>query len=204
MHDKVSKLIDEAVLIEQCCKRDRSAQKLLFDHYYHKMMTVCLRYIKNEEEAREVINNAFLKVFFSIKQFKSNGSLEGWIKRIVVNSSIDHIRSIKTYKGIFVQAKEERIFYDAEDLNEPEDDWFNFALEISKEEIYKMVSELPNATKIVFNMYVIDEFSHKQIAEKLNISTGTSKWHLSASRKYLKDKINKAILARIKTSDHGA
>lgn len=187
---------DEKTLVEQCRKQNRQAQKILFDTYFKTMMPICLRYLKNEEDALEVINNAFLKVFKKIGQYKSENSLGSWIKRIVINSSIDFVRSNKAYRTNFIQTNEFNFNHEPEQENNATDEWFEEVMDFSKEQIFEMVAELPPATRIVFNLYVIDEFSHKQISENLKISEGTSKWHLSNARKILKEKINKAVLAK--------
>ena len=191
---------DEKDLVELCQKQNRNAQKILYDQYYRKMMAICLRYLKNEDDALEVLNNAFLKVFSKIKQYKSEGSLEGWIKRIVINSSIDFARSNKEYKNKFVLTNEFPLY------GSPVDEADSFATmgsHLSKEQLFELIMELPPATRIVFNLYVIDDFTHKQISKQLKVSEGTSKWHLSNARKLLKEKINKEVIKENKNSGHG-
>ncbi len=160
------------------------------------MIAVCLRYLKNREDASEVLNTAFLKVFEKLKQYKSEGSLEGWIKRIVINSSLDFIRSNKSYRDKFVLTDEFPLYGSPEEIDHEAIDFSDADMFLSKEEIVELISELPPATRIVFNLYVIDDFSHKQVARHLNISTGTSQWHLSNARKLLKEKINQAIIKK--------
>jgi RNA polymerase sigma-70 factor (ECF subfamily) len=195
-------MLNEKALVEQCRDQNRHAQKELFDKYFNKMMTICLRYLKSEDDALEALNNAFLKIFAKINQYKSEGSLEAWIKRIVINSSIDFVRSNKSYRANFIQTSEFHLYGEPEDAAVLSDDKFD-ALDFSKEEIFEMVEELPPATRVVFNLYVVDEFSHQQISENLKISEGTSKWHLSNARKMLKEKINKAVILKNKNSNHG-
>jgi RNA polymerase sigma-70 factor (ECF subfamily) len=195
-------MLNEKALVEQCRDQNRHAQKLLFDKYFGKMMAICLRYLKSEEDAVEALNNAFLKVFAKINQYKSEGSLEGWIKRIVINTSIDFVRGNKLYRANFIQTNEFHLYGEPEDEAALIDEKFN-ALDFSKEEIFQMVEELPPATRVVFNLYVVDEFSHQQISENLKITEGTSKWHLSNARKILKEKINKAVTIKNKNSNHG-
>ena len=180
---------DEKSLIEQCRKQSRHAQRIVYEHYFGKMKAICIRYVKNEEDALEMLNTAFLKVFDKIKQFKAEGSLEGWMKRIVINTCIDFIRGNKNYKNKFVLTNE-FAFYGAPAEEQAEED-ANDLPQLSKEEIFEIVNELPPATRVVFNLYVIDEFTHKEIAGQLKISEGTSKWHLSNARKMLREKINK-------------
>ena len=195
-------ILDEKRLIEQCRKKDRHAQRILFDTHYKKMMPVCLRYLKSEDDSLEVINNAFLKVFDKLHQYKSEGSLESWIKRIVINCTIDFVRSNKAYKDNFIHTNEFHLYGEPREENDLTEE-FEGNINISKEEILDMVSKLPPATRVVFNLYVIDEFSHQQICEKLKISVGTSKWHLSNARKLLKEKLNQAIRVKNKNVNHG-
>ncbi|CAN5406488.1 sigma-70 family RNA polymerase sigma factor [soil metagenome] len=194
VHEKVLNFTEGQVLLELCRKQDRSAQKTLYEMHFQQMMTVCQRYLKSEDDAREVLNDAFLKVFSKIHQFKSEGSLAAWIKRIVINTSIDFVRSNKSYKTNFIHTSEFKMYGNPAESDEA--DALNSLPDLSKEEIFRMVEDLPPATRIVFNLYVIDEFTHKQIAKSLNISEGTSKWHLSNARKILRKKINRGVVSK--------
>jgi len=189
-------LVDEHVLVYECRKQNRNAQKILYETYYSKMLPIALRYLKSEEDAMEVINDAFLKVFSKIAQYKAAGSLESWIKRIVINASIDFVRRNKSYKSNFIRTG---TFYqqdEAPEENENELTTFQF----SKEEILEMVSGLPPASRIVFNLFAIDNYTHREIAKGLNISEGTSKWHLSNARKILKMKLKSSPFSKNKKS----
>jgi RNA polymerase sigma factor (sigma-70 family) len=201
VHGKVSNIADENVLVEQCRSQSRSAQKNLYELYSGKMLTICLRYLKNEDDAMEVLNNAFMKVFAKITQYKAEGSLEGWIKRIVVNSAIDFVRSNKTYKKKFILT-DEFALYGSPREDEIADDFSDEPF-ISTEQVFELVKELPPATRIVFNLYVVDEFTHHEIGAQLKISEGTSKWHLSNARKILREKINMIMLHPNKNYSHG-
>ena len=172
----------EEELIAGCRQRDRLAQKYLYERYFGKMLGISMRYTNNREEAVEVLNIAFMKVFCSIDSYKPTGSFGGWIARIVFNSSIDFVRSNTTYRKVI-------------DLNtEREKPIDNPALDnLAMEELYAIIQELPPASRTVFSMYVIDGYKHHEIAERLDISVGTSKWHLSNARKSLQEKIKKYI-----------
>lgn len=166
------------------------------------MIAVCLRYLKSEEDAMEVLNNSFLKVFGKIKQYKSAGGLELWIKRIVINSSLDFIRSNKAYRNKFILTNEFSLT-DFPDEDVDSSDYLpDNASFLNCDQIFELVKELPPATRIVFNLYVIDGFTHKQIAETLSISQGTSKWHLSNGRKLLKEKIKREVVKNNKDCNH--
>jgi RNA polymerase sigma-70 factor (ECF subfamily) len=190
-------------LIEQCVQQNQTAQRTLFDLYFPKMMAVCLRYLKNEEDASEVLNNAFLKIFTKISQYKAEGSFEGWIKRIVINSALNFIRSNKAYRNRFIPTSEFQSYGTPNEIASGADDFLNSAYDLSQEQLFDMVTDLPPATRVVFNLYVIEDFSHKQIAKQLNISEGTSKWHLSNARKLLKEKINEVLIKTNRNSNHG-
>jgi len=198
-------MLDEHTLIQECLKQNSNAQKILYKKFFPKMIAVCLRYLKNKEDASEVLNSSFLKVFEKIKQYKSEGSLEGWIKKIVINSSLDFIRSNKTYRNKFILT-DEFLFYNSDEKTETDTvDISDAETFLSNEEIFELIRALPPATRIVFNLYVIDGFKHKQIAKQLDISTGTSQWHLSNARKILQEKINEAITKKNRSNNiiHG-
>lgn len=186
----MSRTPEENDLVEKCIKQNHHAQKILYDKYFNKMMAICLRYLKSEDDAAEALSNAFLKVFAKIKQYKSEGSLEGWIKKIVINSAIDFVRSNKAYRDKFVPTEEFSSYDSTEESDSSPDSLPDAGSHLSTEQIFELVKELPNATRIVFNLYVIDEFAHKQIAENIGISEGASRWHLSNAKKLLREKIN--------------
>ena len=139
------------------------------------MMTLCLYYTKNETDAVEVLNNGFLKVFNNIQKYESTqASLYTWIRTIIINSCLDHIKAKKT--AVYEELSEAtEVHIESEVVNR-----FN------AKELLELLRLLPPATQAVFNLYVIEGYSHKEIADLLNISTGTSKWHLSEARKQLK------------------
>jgi RNA polymerase sigma-70 factor (ECF subfamily) len=154
------------------------------------MLGVCLRYAKDKEQAKDILHEAFLKVFTNLKNFNGTGSFEGWIRRIMVNTSIDHLRKNKQnyliVSTVYANEKASNM------VEEVEDDVF---LNIDKEEILKAVQELTPAYRTVFNLYVIEEFTHKEIAEMLDISEGTSKSNLSKAKFNLKKNLMHLIKA---------
>lgn len=144
------------------------------------MHLVCRRYIKEDEETLEVLNDGFISLFMNISQYKGDGSFEGWARRIIVNKAIDHIRSNKKHREILKYVQEytdEPVSIDAE------------AGLYDIKELYKLIHNLPDVYQMVFNLYAVDGFSHKEIAEKIGVSEGTSRWYLSESRKMLKEKL---------------
>lgn len=138
------------------------------------MMPVCMSYTKQEDAAIEVYNNAMLKVFRSIDSYSGSGELGAWIRRIVVNACIDYLRK----EARFESKKQE---FETTDLHYRQ----NIIGDLSAEEILDLVRKLPETHQLVFNLYVLEGFTHKEIAEKLELSAGTSKWYLSKARQLL-------------------
>jgi RNA polymerase sigma factor (sigma-70 family) len=167
-------------IISGCKKGDRKAQERLYKNYYRVMMTICLQYTRNDQDAVEVLNNGFLKVFKNIQRYDpSQARLYTWIRTIVVNSCLDFIRQKQKFEKVG-------------ELNE--DVEVHIAPEVTGKiktaELLEQVGRLTPATGAVFNLYVIEGYNHKEIAQLLNISEGTSKWHLSEARKNLQQLIN--------------
>jgi len=162
-------------LIEACLKGNTIAHKMLYDTYSPVLYGICLRYSKKEEEAQDILQDSFIKIFTKLDTYQYTGSFEGWLKRIVTNTSIEYYR-----KKINTEQVEEIGFspYLAIDSDK--------GLEV--EELLKMIQELPEGYRMVFNLYAIDGYTHGEIATKLNISEGTSKSQLSRARAYLQRK----------------
>jgi RNA polymerase sigma factor (sigma-70 family) len=171
----MSRIWTDKELIETCLKDNPKAQKMLYDTYSSVLFGICLRYSKNEEEAQDILQDSFIKIFTKLDTYQFTGSFEGWLKRIVTNTSIEYYR-----KKITMEHLEEIGFnpYLAIDSDR--------GLEV--EELLKMIQELPEGYRMVFNMYAIDGYTHGEIATKLNISEGTSKSQLSRARAYLQRK----------------
>lgn len=165
-------------LIKGCLKHDRTYQQALFQRYAGKMLTVCRRYARHEMEAEDLLQDTFIKVFSNIEKFKQKGSFEGWIRRIAVNTSI------KNYQKHSFQ-KERIGLEDYEDETVDPEAISN----LSEEELLTLISELPDGYRVVFNLYAIEGFSHKEIAEQLNIGESTSRSQLVKARKLLQSRI---------------
>ncbi len=153
------------------------------------MLAVCMRYANDTNQAQDIFHDGFIKVFLNLKKFKNTGSLEGWIRRIIVNNAIDYVRSKKVF---FVDETNRNISETIEDENQIQNIEFT---KIKAEIIIKLIQKLTPAYQTVFNMYVIDEYTHKQIAEILNINIGTSKSNYFKA----KQKIKEYYLEYIKT-----
>lgn len=167
-------------LLDGCKKGDRKAQESLYKALASKMMGVCMRYAKDTFEAEDILQMGFVKVFQKVSEFRSDGSFEGWIRRIMVNTAIETYR--KNLRSLNVVDIDE--VYD-----QPQSTFDMGKLELN--DLMKLVQQLSNGYRIVFNMYAIEGYSHKEIAKELGISEGASKSQLSRARAILKDKIIK-------------
>jgi RNA polymerase sigma factor (sigma-70 family) len=173
--------MDDTTLVLECVKGNIRAQRELFDKFARKMMAVCLRYTKNTDQAEDVLQDGFVKVFLKLKDFKSEGSLEGWIRRIMVNTALDELR--KNTKNLGNVSLHD-VDYKVESNN--------FVLEnLAAEDLIKLVQSMPDGYKVVFNMFAIEGYSHAEIAESLGISENTSKSQYSRARAYLRERIEK-------------
>ena len=169
---------DDSILIKQALKSDRRAQQQLYAKYAPKMLSTCKYYIKDLQQAEEIMLNGFFKVFTKLATFKNEGSFEGWIKKIMIWESISFLR--KKSKLVFVD--DMSYFEEAEELTTE--------TIIPMEDIQHYIDELPDACKVIFNLYVIEEYKHTEIATLLNITEGTSKTQLFRARKSLQTMLN--------------
>jgi RNA polymerase sigma-70 factor (ECF subfamily) len=165
-------------IVEGCIANNRKCQEQLFKLFYGKMLSVCIRYIPDRDSAQEVLQEGFIKVFDKIGAFDHKGSLEGWIRRIVVNTAIDHIR--KSKKDPFRTDQDDDFKLGASDpMVEMEELQL---LELKAELAMEAIHQLSPAYRTVFSLYVLEDYSHKEIAEKLGISEGTSKSNLAKAK----------------------
>jgi RNA polymerase sigma factor (sigma-70 family) len=165
-------------IIEGCRKKDSKAQRMLYEQFSSRMYGVCLRYSNSAADAQDTLHEGFLKIFEKISQFESRGAFEGWIRRIMVNTALEKLRN----KHKIVDLQENLTEYDSpieHDLSE----------NLTVQEILKMIDELSPQYKIVFNLFAIEGYTHKEISEMLNITEGTSKSNLSRARGILQEKL---------------
>lgn len=168
--------MDTEHLIDGCKKNDIKAQEQLYRQYAPKLFSVCLKYSSNYTEAQDNLQDGFLLIFEKINQFSFKGSFEGWLKRIMINNILQKYRSERILNLVDDEIKDEvEIEIDEES--------------VSIEFLMKIIQELPERYRLVFNLYAIDGYSHQEIADMLKISVGTSKSNLSRARLILKDKI---------------
>ena len=177
---------NESALIKRAIKNNREAQHTLFEMHAPKMLSVCRYYIKGLEQAEEVMLNGFFKVFSNLKNFKAEGSFEGWVRRIMVREAISFLR----------QKKEIEIGFEETQLKHGQTNNINTEIELA--EIQCHIDTLPEGYKMVFVMYAIEGYKHHEIAEMLNISKGTSKSQLFKARKMLQERLKE--INEIKTS----
>lgn len=173
-------------LIKGCVEGDRKCQQRIYEMFYGKMMGVCLRYTREREQAKDVLQDGFIKVYANIKHYSGNGSFEGWIRRIVVNTAIDYFRK---NKNVHITVDSE---YVSAMAGETVDDFEEGSLyNINTDDILREVQKLSPAYRTVFNLYVVEGYTHKEIAEKLGITIGTSKSNLAKAKNNLRKAFNK-------------
>lgn len=177
---------DQSELLEwvrACREGNARAQHKLFKHFYGTVMAICMRYAGNSDEADDMLNDGFLKVFSNLDKYEDTGSFEGWMKRVVRNAALDYRR--KYDKKVD--------FVDIEEITDSQmaDYHINDAVSrISSQEMVNLIQQLPPITRVVFNLFVFEGFSHAEIAQQLNISENTSAWHVNNARTRLKNAIN--------------
>lgn len=172
-------------LVKGCIEGNQLAQKYLYERFAGRMLGICMRYTSNRVEAREILNIAFVKVFDSLGNYTEQGTLAGWIAKIIFRSAVDHVRANIKYKKAMVFNFEKEKPIENEALSA-----------LNTEALFELIQRLKAQHRIVFCMYVIDGYTHKEIAKTLDISAGTSKWYLSEARKSLKHLF-------IKTNNYG-
>ena len=170
----------EKDLIKLACQNNRQAQQVIYSKFSGKMLSVCRQYLKDIQQAEDVMLTAFMKVFVNLKNFENKGSFEGWIRRIMVNECISFLR---VNKKIY--------FIDDNYLAFNEDSFNNIESQFSLDDIQYLIDQLPDGYKMIFNLYCIEGYKHQEIAKMLNINEGTSKSQLSHARKVLQEQIIK-------------
>ncbi len=172
-------------LIESCMHNNREAQYKLYSLLSGKMFAVCLRYAKNREAAEDLLQEGFVKVFTNIEKFRGDGSFEGWVRRIIVNTAVEYYRkSTKMYPMVNVDDVNKDVIW--------EDTGDNLELE----DVMKLINSLSTGYRTIFNLYVVEGYSHKEIAEMLDISEGTSKSQLARARYLLMEMVKKSEIVK--------
>ena len=187
MDSRRNHIISEPDLIQGCIINDRRMQEELYSRFAPKMYSVCLRYAGNAEEAEDILQEGFIKIFRKISSFRSEGSFEGWIRRIFVNTSIEHFR-----RKIYLQPISEQ------EENTLEGKSLSILDKLAERDIIQLIQQLSPGYRTVFNMYVIEGYTHKEIGEMLGISEGTSKSQLSRAKVILQEMVKDFIDEKIK------
>ncbi len=169
--------LTEKDLIYQCLQGDRNSQQMLFERYAGKMMTVCRRYARHDMEAEDMLQDGFIRVFTHLDKYSFQGSFEGWIRRIVINSSLKQVNK-KSFKNEIVGSD-----YIPEKFEE------SITSKLSADELMSLVNELPDGYKLVFNLYAVEGYSHKEIGEMLGIQESTSRSQLVKARRILQKRV---------------
>ena len=173
-------------ILKSCVRDDRKAINLLYEYGFRMLMPICFRYNNNEEDARASFNAGFIKILKGLEKIDENVNFDAWAKRIMVNALIDEYRKNKKYNTQITRSDSEAEldYYSTGHNNEA-------VSNLGYENIMLLVKELPVTTALVFNLYVIEGYNHKEIGEEVNMSEGTSKWHLSTARKMLREKLDR-------------
>ena len=170
--------MNEPELISGLKKGDGKAQKFVYDKYAGIMLGICFRYLKNQLDAEEVMLNGLVKIYKHIDQFKSEGSFEGWMKRVVINEALGYLRK---KEPLHLAIEKDHIQLASDDAS--------VESELAAEDLLQLLRELPAGYRTVFNLYAIEGYSHKEIAEMLDINEGTSKSQLSKARAMLQKRL---------------
>src|SRR5690606_28021329 len=178
-------------LIKDCIDGNRRAEYELYKESFSYLMSICVRYTRNRERAEEVLNLGFLKVLTNLKSYNAEFPFKAWIRKIMINTLINEYKKEKIHHENILYVEE---YYETDKYSE-----INAALEkINAEQIYMFITKLPPASSQVFNLYYIDGYKHREIAEMLGISEGTSKWHLNSAREQLKEMLREIDVPIIK------
>jgi len=178
-------------IIDGCIAGERRSQQRVYELFYGKMMAVCLRYTKNTDQAKDILQDGFIKVFRSMEKFNRDGSFEGWIRRIMVNTAIDHFRRAK---NAYLLLGEERSIEDFGDQDEEDtlvDEAEDDLPDLKPADVINAMQKLTPAYRTVFNLYVFEEMTHKEISEVLGINIGTSKSNFAKAKHNLKKLLKK-------------
>lgn len=185
-------------IISECKKFKKDAQETLYRLYAPKLKAVCIRYCKIRSDAEDVLHEGFMKIFMNIEQYKGNGSFEGWMKRVVINTAISHFNKSNSKWINHIQIDEN--FPDQED-NNGDDNYINIIKNtcFTEEEMLETINSLPDGYRIIFNLFVLEGLKHKEISQLLKISESTSKSQLVRSRKMLQKRLYELALSKNKS-----
>ncbi len=170
----------EKELIDNCVKRNPHAQRRLYDTYARKMMAVCVRYVSDYDTAQDLLQEGFIKVFMAIESYSGNGSFDGWVRRIFVNTALEYLRKNDILRET-INIEEREPMHEAD---------YSTIAQLSANELMELVTQLPSGFRTIFNLSVVEGYSHKEIGELLGITESTSRSQLSRAKKWLQKHIN--------------
>jgi RNA polymerase sigma factor (sigma-70 family) len=185
-------MVNDQEIIDGCARHNRRAQQMLYDKYSRFLLGICLRYASDKAEAEDILQDSFLKIYFNIKDFSGTGSFAGWLRKVAVNTAITHYH--KNLKHRYHIEIEEYVSVET-GTSSFEEDFF------TSEELYRVLNELPAGYKMVFNLYAVEGYKHKEIAEMLGIDTNTSKSQYSRAKAVLREKLEKLNKLKKRYSD---
>ena len=171
--------MQEKELIHQCIAGKATAQKMLYERFSSKMIGVCMRYFRTVEEAEDVLQDGFIKIFQNLSSYRGDGSLDGWIRRTIVNTALDQLR----------KKKEERVGNDVEEFANVFSVNETVSAQLGHEVLLKLIASMPNGYRTVFNLFAIEGYSHKEIGDLLHITENTSKSQYKKARHYLENSL---------------
>ena len=179
-------MIDDKKIIEGCLKHDRIAQQWLFDKYSRQMLAWCMRYSDSRVEAEDILQDALVRVYFNMEEYAGKGSFSGWLRKIAVNSAISHYhKNLKYRRNV-----------DIEDYIVAEASMEDNDCQFTSEELMGVLNDLPPGFRMIFNLYAIEGYKHKEIAKKLNIDQGTSKSQYSRAKVLIRAKLDKLAMEK--------
>jgi len=177
--------MDDSTLVKNCINGDQKAQRMLFEKFAPKMLGVCLRYANSKEQAEDVLQDGFIKVFLKLNLY-NGGSLEGWVRRIIVNTSLDQIRKEKKFiNNVAMDVVDYKIELNSHILEN-----------IHANDLLVLINEMPQGYRTVFNMFAIEGFSHKEIAKELGVTENTSKSQYSRAKLFLQNRMKELGIER--------
>ncbi len=192
--------MNEKELIKGCKRAETLAMKTLYESYYSLMLGICIRYVGNVFDAEDLVQDGFVKIFKDISSFSGKGSFEGWLKRVMINNTLMHLRKSKkefSFENIDEIAVNEPTPVDDEELSAEQQ---ITGADFTKEELIEIINSLPKGYQEIVNLYIIDGFKHREIAKLLNISQGTSKSQLFRARKMIKKKLLEEAIKKTKNN----
>jgi RNA polymerase sigma factor (sigma-70 family) len=187
-------MMSDKQIIEGCIRHDRRSQQELYDRYSRFLLGVCLRYSTDKAEAEDILQDSFLKIYFNIRDYSGTGSFTGWLRKVAVNTAITHYH--KNLKYRYHVDIEEYVTIET-GITSFEEDFF------TSDELYKVLNELPTGYRMVFNLYAVEGYKHKEIADMLSIDTNTSKSQYSRAKAVIRDKLEKLRKLRKNYGENG-